>query len=251
MESRTNHNDRKNGKKNPDDKTSYRPISLLPILSKILQKILLQRLTPIIDKSKLIPSHQFRFRKKHGTIEQVHRLVNKIHNDLESKRYCSAAFTNKSQAFDKVWHTGLFYKLKRAFPHPAYTLLKSYLTDRTFQVRYQDEYTTLHTIQSGVPQGSILGPTLYSIYTADLPGTEHTLTATYADDTAILASHLNPITASTNLQHHLNHFVKWLKRWRIKANENKSTHVSFSLRRETCPAVSLNGQHIPQKLPNT
>ena len=70
--------------KTPEDITSYRPISLLPIISKILEKILLQRLTPIIEKSKLIPSHQFGFRKKHGTIEQAHRLVNKIHSDLES-----------------------------------------------------------------------------------------------------------------------------------------------------------------------
>jgi hypothetical protein len=123
--------------KNTDDITPYRPISLLPILSKILEKILLKRLTPILDESKLIPSHQFGFRKEHGTIEQPHRLVNKINNDLESKRYRSPAFINISQAFDKVWHTGLLYKLKRAFPHPEYTLLKSYLTDRTFQVRYQ------------------------------------------------------------------------------------------------------------------
>jgi retron-type reverse transcriptase len=170
--------------------------------------ILLQRLTLIVEESKLIPSHQFGFRKKHGTIEQAHRLVNKIHNDLENKRYCSAVFIDISQAFDKVWHTGLFYKLKRIFPHPTYMILKSYLTDRTFQVRYQEEYTTLHTIQSGVPQGSILGPILYSIYTADLPETEQTMTATYADDTAILASHQNPITASTNLQHHLNMLEK-------------------------------------------
>ena len=69
----------------------------------------------------------------------------------------------------------------------------------------------LYNIQSGVPQGSILGPILYSIYTADMPETEHTLTATYADDTAILSSHQNPKIASANLQHHLNQFEKWLK----------------------------------------
>jgi hypothetical protein len=103
--------------KHPNNITSYRPISLLPILSKILEMILLQRLTSIIDESKLIPSHQFGFRKEHRTIEQAHRLVYKINNDLESKRYCSAAFIDISKAFDKVWHTGLLYKLKRAFPH--------------------------------------------------------------------------------------------------------------------------------------
>ena len=137
--------------KNPEDITSYRPISLLPIVPKILEQILLQLLTPIIEKSKLIPSHHFGFRKKYGTIEQDHRLVNKIH-DLESKRYCSAAFTDISQAFYKIQHTGLFYNPKRAFPHPAYTLLKSYLTDRTFQVRYQKEYTTLYNTQSTTGQ---------------------------------------------------------------------------------------------------
>ena len=78
--------------KNPNDITSYRPISLLPVLSKILEKILLQRLPPIIEKSKLIRSHQFGFRKKQGTIEQAHQLVNKVHNDFETKRYSSAAF---------------------------------------------------------------------------------------------------------------------------------------------------------------
>jgi len=76
---------------------------------------------------------------EYRTIEQAHKLVYKINNDLENKRYCSAAFTDISQAFDKLWHTGLLYKLKRAFPHLEYNLLKSYLTDRTFQVRYQEE----------------------------------------------------------------------------------------------------------------
>jgi hypothetical protein len=85
--------------KNPNDK-SYRPISLLPILSKILEEMLLERLTPIIDESKLIPSHQFGFRKEQRTIEQAHRLVYKINDDLESKRYCSAAFIDVSQASD-------------------------------------------------------------------------------------------------------------------------------------------------------
>ena len=103
--------------KHPNNITSYCPTSLLPILSKILEVMLLQRLTPVIGEIKLIPSHQFGFRKENRTIEQAHRLVYTINNDLESKRYCSAAFIDTSQAFDKAWHTGLLYKLKRALPH--------------------------------------------------------------------------------------------------------------------------------------
>ena len=72
------------------------------------------------------------------------------------------------------------------------------------------------------------------------------MTATYADDTAILASHQNSITASRKPQNHLNQFEKWLKRWHIKAKENKSTHVTFTLKRENCPTIRLNGNKIPQ-----
>jgi len=128
----------------------------------------------------------------------------------------------------------------------VYALIKLYLSDRTFQVRYQAEYTTLHDVHSVVPQGSILGPLRYSIFTADIPETDQTLIATYADDTAILASHPNLITASTQLQHHLNLLEQWLKRWRIQANGTRSTHVAFTLKREDCPAVILNGNCIPQ-----
>jgi hypothetical protein len=70
-------------RKNPNYAASYIPISLLPILSKVLEKILLKRLLLIIDDHQLIPKHQFGFRKGHGMTEQIHRLVNKIHNDFE------------------------------------------------------------------------------------------------------------------------------------------------------------------------
>jgi hypothetical protein len=77
----------KPGKK-PNDITSYRPISLLRTVSKILEKTFVKRLTPIIDESKLIPSHQFGFREEHRTTEKAQRLIYKINNDLKRKRYC-------------------------------------------------------------------------------------------------------------------------------------------------------------------
>jgi hypothetical protein len=73
------------------------------------------------------------------------------------------------------------------------------------------------------------------------------MTATFADDTTILASQENPITASRKLQNHLNRFEKWLKRWRIQVTKIRSTHVTLTLRRENCPTVTLNGNQIPQE----
>jgi hypothetical protein len=147
----------------------------------------------------------------------------------------------------KVWDIGLLYKLKCVLTHPLYSLLKSYLTDRTFSVKYEEACTDLYPVLSGVPQGSILGPKLYSIYTADLPETAQTTLATYADDTTILASHENPTEASRMLQMHLDQFELRLQRWRIQANETKSVHITFTLRHRNCPPVQLNGKNIPQE----
>lgn len=84
------------------DRKSYRPISLLPIISKVFEKLLLKRLKPIIQERKLIPNHQFGFRNSHSIIEQVHRLTDTIEEALENKEVCSSIFLDVSQAFDKV-----------------------------------------------------------------------------------------------------------------------------------------------------
>ena len=93
--------------KPPHELTSYRPISLLPVMSKIFEKCLLFRLNLDLDKKSIVPDHQFGFRKEHSTIEQVHRVCRKIQNSFEKKEYCSSAFLDIQQAFDKVWHRGL------------------------------------------------------------------------------------------------------------------------------------------------
>lgn len=227
--------------------TSYRPISLLPITSKLMESLFMKRLMPIINERSLIPEHQFGFRKKHSTIEQVHRLVEKINKTFERKEYCSAVFLDISQAFDRVWHQGLLYKIKTSLPINYYLFLKTYLSERTFLVKQSEDSTHLHFINAGVPQGSVLGPVLYTLYTADLPVSSDVVTGTFADDTAILASDVNPSTATKKLQSSINSITSWLKDWRIKANETKSVQVSFTLRRDTCPPVTMNGKQLSQQ----
>lgn len=233
--------------KTPDKVTSYRPISLLPIASKIMEILIIKRLKPVIANSQLIPSHQFGFREAHGTVEQVHRLVEKINNAFEHKQYCSAAFLDISQAFDRVWHEGLLYKILKTLPTNLYLLIKSYLKQRHFYVKHGEDQSGLHEIKAGVPQGSVMGPVLYLMYTFDLPTTKDVLVGTFADDTALIATHEKPEVASAKLQRSLNEVELWLKDWRIKANESKSVHVTFSLRQGSCPAVELNGIQIPHK----
>lgn len=233
--------------KSATDVKSYRPISLLPITSKLLETLFMKRLMPVIQEKNLIPEHQFGFRQKHSTIEQVHRLVEKINSTFEKKEYCSAVFLDISQAFDRVWHEGLLYKIRLHLPINYYLFLKSYLSERFFFVKQGEDSSMLHPIQAGVPQGSVLGPILYILYTADLPVSKDIVTGTFADDTAVLASDPNHVVASAKLQSSLNSISNWLRDWRIKANESKSVQVTFTTRRDTCPPVTLNGKDIPQE----
>ena len=237
----------KPGKRSEDVK-SYRPISLLPITSKVMELLLIQELTPIVETQSLIPDHQFGFRKKHGTIEQVHRVVDVINTAFEDKKYCTAVFLDISQAFDKVWHDGLLYKTKKLLPISFFNFLRSYIKERYFFVKQGESATDLHTINAGVPQGSILGPLLYLLYTRDLPlpQSDQVEIGTFADDTVALSVHSSPVSASSQLQDYLDILSNWLKDWRIKANESKSVHVTFTLKHETCPPITLNSQPIPQ-----
>jgi hypothetical protein len=225
--------------------TSYRPISLLPTLSKLFEKVLLRRILPILTETKTIPDHQFGFREQHSTVEQAHRVYDRIRKALEEKEYCSSAFLDIQQAFDRVWHEGLLHKIKTSIPHSYFPLLKSYLTNRLFQVKEGDMASPMYEIRAGVPQGSVLGPILYTLYTADLPTVPGVVTATYADDTAILACNREPNIASFQLQKGLNLIKKWLQDWRIRASATKSVHVTFALRKGNCPPVKLGIDVLP------
>jgi len=81
---------------------------------------------------------------------------------------------------------------------------------------------------------------------SDLPTSRETIFGTFADDTEIFATHENPTIASLNLQEHLHIIQKWLKKWKIKVNESKSSHITFTLRKGHCPAVNINRTIIPQ-----
>ena len=99
-----------------DQPQSYRPISLLPIMSKLFEKLFQSRIMKVVEEKNIIPDHQFGFRQKHATLEQVHRVTSTIRTALEEKEFCPAVFLDVKQAFDKVWITGLLHKLSRYLP---------------------------------------------------------------------------------------------------------------------------------------
>jgi hypothetical protein len=231
--------------KNPSEVDSYRPISLLPVMSKLFEKLMLKRLQPIIKEKQLVPTHQFGFRKNHSTIDQVHRITDIIEKTLENKGVCSAVFLDVAQAFDRVWHKGLLHKLRSILPDHYYQLLKSYLTNRHFRVKHEDAYSELKSIKAGVPQGSVLGPVLYLLYINDMPTTSNSITATFADDTAVLAVGETVETSTKKLQSAVNKVATWTTKWRIELNESKSVHIDFTNKRITQQSIFINGAQVP------
>lgn len=231
--------------KPPNEITSYRPISLLPIMSKLFERLLLKRMKPLIERKELIPIHQYGFRDRHSTIDQVHRITDIIEKALEEKKICSAVFLDVAQAFDKVWHDGLLLKLKKVLPPQFCQLLESYITERHFRVKQEQAYSQIKEIKAGVPQGSVLGPILYLLFTRDIPLTDNTTMGTFADDTAIISVGDTIEEATNKLQSAIDGINLWTKRWRIKLNETKSVRVDYTNRKVNQLPVVINNVPLP------
>ncbi|KAL4125873.1 hypothetical protein QTP88_010110 [Uroleucon formosanum] len=214
--------------KDKSDPDSYRPISLLTSLSKIFEKVILSILQNYLNCTDTIPKFQFGFKAHHSTTQQLMRITEHISNSYEKHCHTGAVFIDISKAFDKVWHHGLLYKLK-IINTPNYLLnsLTSFLSNRQFSVKINDNFSSFQPIAAGVPQGSILGPTLFNIYTSDIPQSPHTNIALFADDTVIYSESRNPEAISVHLQNHLNALSVWCKNWKISINPTKSPTVKY------------------------
>lgn len=140
-----------------------------------------------------------------------------------------------------------FWKKHNSLPHQHLTLQRSYLEGRTFLVRCGEAKSSIRSVNAGVPQGSVLGPILYTIYTSNLPiiSDERLTVATFADDTTFMATAETEMSVSEIIHTQLDTIEPWLRRWNITVNEDKSTQSTFSLSRGDCPPVSLNGVSIP------
>ena len=142
---------------------------------------------PNIVENTLIMEHQLGFREEYSTVDQIHRITNVINKSLESKVFCSGVFLDVFQAFDKVWHLGLLYKIKKVC-HIIFTILHS--TSQCFNS--SSATSPLLSVGSGEPQGSDLYPLLYLLFTLDLSSGSEITVATYSDDTAMVATHSDP-----------------------------------------------------------
>lgn len=224
---------------------NYRPISLLCSLSKITERIILNRLQIHIDENNLVMPEQFGFRQKHNTTHQLLRLLEVVTEAFNNKTPVGAVFLDISKAYDKVPHKHLLYKLiNMNFPKHLIHLLYSYLKNRKFTVKLQTSQSSDRNIEAGLQQGSILAPTLYSLYTNDCPRTDLTTLLLYADDTGLVATAPHHNSVASFLQHHLDKIEDWCTKWKIKINPEKTQAIYFTRTYKLPPRLYIAGTPI-------
>ena len=212
--------------------SNYRPISVLPLFSKIIERCMAQRLLAFIRKFNIITPDQFGFLKGKSTTDAFIKLTEYIYSCLNNKQHSRGIFIDLRKAFDTVNHEVLVKKLEmygvRGLP---LLWFNSYLRDRKQSVSINGHCSSEETISVGVPQGSILGPILFLLYINDISNVSNLFSVIlYADDTTLLANNSDYATLMRDINNELPKLQEWLNANRLSLNLDKTFTLLFSNR---------------------
>lgn len=223
---------------------SYRPVSLLSSLSKLLERLLKLKIDSQAVRMNVLPEQQFGFRAHRSSTQQATNLAATIKLNKSAKKSTGALLLDVAKAFDTVWHAGLAHRMSAlGFEQHLVKMLAKFTTGRAFVVRSNGAMSKKQPIPSGLPQGSCLSPGLYNIYTAFARCGEELLT--FADDTAVICGGLNGNAIVKRIEKAFGSLERQFAKWHIRINATKTEFLFLPLdrkkRRIPNRLLTLNG----------
>ena len=244
------------GQGSKEDKNNYRPISVLPLLSKIFEKHVHQALYSYMRSNNLLYNLQSGFRRSHSTETALVRLIDQLLLDMDKDQVSGLVFIDYKKAFDLIDHDILLSKLETYGVAPKELLLfKDYLKGRRQSVVIDGVQSEYRLITHGVPQGSVLGPLLFIIFVNDLPhAVSRSIVDIYADDTTLSTSAqvFDLPAIQQRLQDDINKIADWTSENRMVLNATKTKSLLVTGKRLEKKAldkdlkISCNGTEIEQ-----
>ena len=223
---------KRDSKSNP---SMYRPISLLCIISKIMEAVVQKQLQSYLLGNHLISARQFGFRPHHSTADVLNIFTQNWSNSLDRGNEVRVIVLDIKGAFDKVWHNGLCSKLySKGVTGKLLSWIKSYLSDRSIKVVLSGQSSSTSSINASVPQGSILGPILFSVFIDDLGDEIENQLYLYADDSTLFCENKatdDPEAKTASLNRDLERMRIWADRWKVTFEPSKCKAMTISRKR--------------------
>ena len=228
--------------------SNYRPVSVLPVFSKLLERLVYNRLISHINDNKLLYEYQFGFQKGKSTHLAIMMLVDKITEALDQGESVVGVFLDFSKAFDTVDHNILLQKMdKYGITGVELQWFEDYLSNRMQYVTYNNHKSSHEKIHCGVPQGSILGPILFLLYINDLTSvSEYCFSVLFADDTNMFITGKDMDTLCHQLNEYLRNVQEWLQCNKLSLNVLKTHYMIFTPRNKLIDdiVVKIHGVQI-------
>ena len=207
---------------------NYRPISLLSCLGKLMERCVYKHLYNYLTSNNLIYSNQSGFLTGHSTVYQLIEMYHQLVQSFDNKTHTCLVFCDISKAFDRVWHSGLLFKIRQlGIKGQLLCWIRNYLINRQQQVTIGQSRSRINLINAGVPQGSVLGPLLFLIYVNDITENLVSMPRLFADDTSLACTTANISDLEGILNHDLNVIANWSKQWLVKFNPSKTEVIYF------------------------